>query len=243
MYASNVSIGPVRLAGFEVPNCVYFGGSQRMAIHRLAGGQRVLELLGPEDSDIWFSGVFTGPDADTRARTFDSLRTTGVTVQLTWQSFQYDVVLRVFRASYKNPWWISYTVGLIVVRNGDGTPVNLTSPASPIQADILAAIAALQGTAVDLSPLSTLTDIQSALVFGSEANLAAISRLTQAASAVAEQIRTIGNQFVTDTAAASANQQFLSDVVVQMSMAQSLASLSTAQGYISRALQSISGDT
>jgi len=96
----------------------------------LPGGQRVLELLGPEDN--------------TRARTFDSLRTTGVTVQLTWQSFQYDVVLRVFRASYKNPWWISYTVGLIVVRNGDGTPVNLTSPASPIQADILAAIAALQ---------------------------------------------------------------------------------------------------
>ena len=92
LYSSDVTIGPVRLAGFEVPNCVYFGGSQRMAIHRLAGGHRILELLGPEDSDIWFSGVFTGPDAETRARGFDSLRTAGVTVQLTWRSFQYDVI-------------------------------------------------------------------------------------------------------------------------------------------------------
>jgi hypothetical protein len=213
-----------------------------MAIHRLAGGQRILELLGPEDSDIWFSGVFTGPDAETRARTFDSLRTAGVTVQLTWQSFQYDVVLRVFRASYRSPWWISYTVGLIVVHNRGAASVNLASPASSIQADIRSAMNSLRGTTVDLSPLSTLTEIRSALVYGSESNLAAMRLLSQAAEAVAEQIGTIGKQLMMDTAATSANQQFLSTVAVQVDTAQSLASLATAQAYISRALQSICGD-
>lgn len=243
LYSSDVIVGPIRLAGFEIPNCVYFGGSQRMAIHRLAGGQRMLEPLGPEDSDIWFSGVFTGSDAETRARAFDSLRTAGVTVQLTWQSFQYDVILRTFRASYRNPWWISYTAGLIVVRNVGTAYANTTTPASEIQADILSAMTALQGTAIDLSSLSNLAVITGALVYGSETNLAVANLLTQAAKAVAEQIATVGDQLLIDTASVSDDQQSVSAVAVQLSMAHSLASLAAAQAYISRALQSIRGNT
>jgi len=102
---------------------------------------------------------------------------------------------------------------------------------------------ALQGTAIDLSSLSNLAVITGALVYGSETNLAVANLLTQAAKAVAEQIATVGDQLLIYTEIVSDDQQSVAAVAVQLSMAHSLASLAAAQAYISRALQSIRGNT
>ncbi len=37
-------LGPIVFADFEIPESINFGGTQRLAIHRLAGGGRVIEL-------------------------------------------------------------------------------------------------------------------------------------------------------------------------------------------------------
>ena len=56
-------LGPVAFQDFEVPCGVNFGGRQRLALHRLPGGSRVIDALGRDDAQISFSGIFSGSDA------------------------------------------------------------------------------------------------------------------------------------------------------------------------------------
>ena len=110
-------LGPVGFQAFEVPSSIGFGGSQRLAVHRLAGGGRVIDLLGPDNRDIRFAGTFSGTDATLRARTLDGLRTAGVPLPLTWDVFFYTVVIRQFEADYQNGWWIPYRLVCTVLRD------------------------------------------------------------------------------------------------------------------------------
>ena len=97
MTNSPIQIGPINLQDFEVPTSVRFGGRQRLAVHRLAGGHRIVEKLGPDDDEITFKGTFSGPNAKSRVRTFDDLRLSGAIVWLTWESFKRRVVVRRIR--------------------------------------------------------------------------------------------------------------------------------------------------
>ena len=45
---------------FELPSGINFGGRQRLALHRLPGGSRVIDALGRDDAQISFAGIFTG---------------------------------------------------------------------------------------------------------------------------------------------------------------------------------------
>ena len=139
-------------------------------MHRLAGGIRAVELLGPDESDIWFQGVFSGRDAESRTRALDTLRIAGDTVRLTWQSFQYDVIVRTFRARYSNPWWINYTVGLLVVgRLVASASPTVTQPKN-LRADLAAGIKLIPECSVDLTILLDRTVLNDALLPGTEAN-------------------------------------------------------------------------
>ena len=40
-------LGPIAFADFATPDCAPFGGRQQMAVHKLIGGQRVIDTLGP----------------------------------------------------------------------------------------------------------------------------------------------------------------------------------------------------
>src|SRR6476620_7719754 len=116
MQTSPIQIGDIDLQDFEVPPSIRFGGSHRVVIHRLSGGGRVLERLGPDDGDIYFSGTFSGLYAEARMRAMDSLRLTGEVVWLTWDAFRYQVVVRTFTANFHSPWWMSYHVSCVVVQ-------------------------------------------------------------------------------------------------------------------------------
>ena len=90
----SLTLGPVAFAGFELPSSITIGGHQRLAIHRLPGGLRIIDALGPDPADIAFSGIFTGPDAADRARLLDALRVAGAALPLAWDAFMYTVVRR-----------------------------------------------------------------------------------------------------------------------------------------------------
>ena len=51
---SAYSLGSVSFRSFEVPATINVGGAQRLAVHRLLGGIRVIDALGRDDSDISF---------------------------------------------------------------------------------------------------------------------------------------------------------------------------------------------
>ena len=95
-----VTIGGVDLSSLEVPASMPWGGDQRLAVHELVGGGRQVDVLGPTEADIEWSGYFTGASSVGRARRLDALRLAGNQVALTWADFSRQVVIKSFRADY-----------------------------------------------------------------------------------------------------------------------------------------------
>ena len=95
-------LGPIVFQDFEIPAGINFGGRQRLALHHLPGGFRIINALGRDDAQISFSGIFTGSDATLRARSLDELRVAGIALPLTWDVLFYTVLIAEFRADYCN---------------------------------------------------------------------------------------------------------------------------------------------
>lgn len=117
MSTTSLILGPILFQDFEVPERVNFGGGQRLAVHRLAGGARVVDTLGRDDAEISFTGIFSGPDASLRARAVDMLRALGTPQLLTWDVFAYTVVVREFHAEYRVANWILFRIVCTVLRD------------------------------------------------------------------------------------------------------------------------------
>ena len=112
-----LALGPVTFQDFEVPSGINFGGAQRLAVHRLPGGARIIDAMGRDDAQITFSGVFSGPNASWRARSLDELRSAGAVLPITWDAFFLSVIISDFQADYQNGWWIPYSITCIVLRD------------------------------------------------------------------------------------------------------------------------------
>jgi hypothetical protein len=146
---------------FEVPEEINFGGWQRIAVHRLAGGGRIIDALGPDEPEICFAGVFSGPNSVLRARSVDVLRRTGEPIPLIWDSFYYTVLVRQFGATYTSATWIPYSVSCAVVRD---EAAGLIEAAVDLTATVLGDVMNAAGSATLAGfDISGLLD-----VFGSE---------------------------------------------------------------------------
>lgn len=110
-----VTLGGVVFRDFEVPDAIAFGGKQRLALHQPVGGGQVIDVLGAEPDAISFTGTFSGPDAELRARTLDVARAAGAVLPLSWGGFAYRVMIASFSAVYRKSWWIPFTVELVPV--------------------------------------------------------------------------------------------------------------------------------
>lgn len=110
-------LGPVVFQDFEAAAGIRFGGEQRIIVHKLPGGTRVIDSLGRDDAEITLSGTFSGPDGTLRARMLDELRAEGSVLPLTWDVFFYSVVIRDFQADYRNSYWIPYRLACTVLRD------------------------------------------------------------------------------------------------------------------------------
>jgi hypothetical protein len=113
----SVLLGPVTLRGFEVPEQIVFGGGQRIAVHELIGGGRVIDTLGAAAEAIMFGGIFSGPDATLRIQSLDAARAAGLTLPLSWGDFSYSVIITELSASYQKSWWVPYRLRLAVVED------------------------------------------------------------------------------------------------------------------------------
>lgn len=113
----SVVLGPVTLRGFEVPEQIVFGGGQRVAVHELIGGGRVVDTLGAAAEEIVFAGVFSGPDAALRMQSLDAARAAGLVLPLSWGNFSYSVIITEFSSHYQKPWWVPYALRLVVVED------------------------------------------------------------------------------------------------------------------------------
>ena len=110
-----LSLGGVVFTGFEIPETINFGGDQRLTVHKLPGGARVIDSLGPDDADIRWAGRFRGAGSEQRGMLLDYMRRQGRKVLLAWGLHRYQVVIRQFEANYQNPFEIPYSITCTVV--------------------------------------------------------------------------------------------------------------------------------
>jgi hypothetical protein len=175
LQVSPIQIGPLSLRDFEIPQSIRFGGRHRLSVHSLAGGQRTIERLGPDDSEIQFKGVFSGPDAEIRARDFNDLRLSGEVVWLTWESFRRQVIVKSFLGDYHSPWWISYRVSCIVVRQDQVAASALATIMSMLSNDFSSASQVAIAPQIDLGSLQAVLSGRNVLVVDSNDQVRAIA--------------------------------------------------------------------
>ena len=219
----SLTLGPVAFAGFELPSSITIGGRQRLAIHRLPGGIRVIDALGPDPADIAFSGIFTGPDAADRARLLDALRVTGASLPLAWDAFLYTVIIENFEADYRSPWWIPYRLTCSVLQDEAAGAVSAAAQLAPaITSDLLTAGSFATAAAAAVSSPGATTS-------GTAAYVAAKSTL-------AATLTSLNNQVI----AAQPGLQS-GDISIASAAAGQLASLAAARAYAARAARNLAG--
>ena len=54
---TTINLGVFQFANHEIPERVSWGGSQRIAVHELVGGQRMLDAMGRSDRALTWSGL------------------------------------------------------------------------------------------------------------------------------------------------------------------------------------------
>lgn len=113
-------LGGFVFTDYAIPEHVSLGGEHSFVVQRLIGGERVVDAMGPDDSDIHWSGRFQGSDALSKAMAIDQLRISGVQVPLVIDS-QYRLVgVKKFEWQYERWYQIVYRISCLVVANFGG---------------------------------------------------------------------------------------------------------------------------
>lgn len=114
---------------YAPPNRMPFGGEQAMIVHKLPGGSRVIDTLGPDEADIGWEGFFLSPNAMFWCQRLDAMRGAGQVVTLTYAGMSRQVVVKTFRAHIRRyPNWVEYQICCTVYINPTLGPTAATQP-------------------------------------------------------------------------------------------------------------------
>jgi hypothetical protein len=137
-------LGSVVFTAFEIPERINFGGTQKMTVHTLPGGERVIDVMGREEDAPTWSGIFLGNGAMDRAKQIDVIRAAGNVQQLSWGTLSYSVVVKSFQPDYKFAYHIPYKIVCEVLRdNATPIPDNSVTPEQAVPNDVSTASSAV----------------------------------------------------------------------------------------------------
>ncbi len=230
-------LGPIAFRDFELPAGITFGGAQRLAIHRLPGGTRVIDALGRDDANLTFAGIFTGSDATLRARAVDELRSLGLPLPLTWDVFFYSVIIDSFQADYRNSNWIPYRISCSVIRDEASALIETTaSLATAALADVSTALASAAAANIDLSGTQSAITASGATISGTAAFITAQSSLAGAQTALGSSLvaseTLLSTASLTGTSTADAG---ITGMTQATNAAGLLSQITQARSYLGRA--------
>ena len=237
-----LTLGPVLFSGFEIPPYLSFGGAQRMAVHRLPGGARVIDAMGRDDAAISWSGIFTGGDANARALLLDSLRGAGLTLPLSWDIFFYSVVISEFSAEYQAGWWIPYRISCTVVQDevqlAEGLIATLTGQATN---DLASAASLAAGSGIDFAGAQTALAAPSATTLGTSSYLNAQNSVAALQASIAGGMGQAASGLASSAAPLAGTNPLaaVSALGGATSAAGTLAGLTAAQGYVGRTMTNL----
>ena len=141
-------LGDFEFKDFEVPEQIAIGGAQRLGVHKLIGGKRVIDALGRDDAPVCWSGIFLSENAQIRARRLDYMRAQGDVLTLTWDEMSYQVVICDLTIDYKRRYHLPYRISLVVLQ--DNTKPVPELPAPKAQAQSLIDTSVMKGITDDL---------------------------------------------------------------------------------------------
>ena len=111
-----LTLGGIVFTDFEIPEDIdNSGGKQMLAIHKLPGGGRVVDAMGPDSDPIRWSGRFRGSTAEERAGLLEYMGSTGQQILLTYSLRRYQVVIDSFEADFHQTYEIPYSIACTVV--------------------------------------------------------------------------------------------------------------------------------
>jgi hypothetical protein len=239
---TTVTLGLVTLEAFEIPATIAFGGKQRLAVHDLPGGGRVIDVLGGANSDITFAGIISGSDADTRAQLLDALRISGATIPLSWDEQYYLVIISEANFDYRKPWWIPYRLHCVVQSN-------LVYAAASTAISAAASITTSLASAASFLPaaLPTLTAAQTAMAqtrattYGTAAYSQGVTALTAAQSAVSGDVASTGASLPSLDLGFTGQDPAAAAIAMTNTTAAAgaLAALTAAKGYVGSGLSAL----
>jgi hypothetical protein len=220
-----LTLGGVAFGGFEVPGNMVFGGAQQLAVHRLIGGQRVIDAMGRDDAAVRWSGVFSGGNAGGRARILDAMRAAGNQLSLAWDAFSYAVIIERLSLDFRNPWWIPYEISCTVMMDlAQNVPPYAPRVADGVLDDLTSA-----GAFIDVSAAVSAMSVPDALTPGNGNYAAATIALSNVGTALSQGI-------------ASAQVGLgSSDLGAIVAASGQLAQLCTAQGFVGRSVANLLG--
>jgi hypothetical protein len=111
-----LSLGGVVFDSYSTPDIFSDGGRQVLIVHKLPGGARVIDELGPDPMEIVWRGQFFGQDAYATALLLDSMRKAGPVLPLVFAGQTRQVIIANFIYSLRRlPLWVEYVVTCTVV--------------------------------------------------------------------------------------------------------------------------------
>jgi len=149
-----VVLGDFAFSGFEVPEYIAIGGAQATTVHKLPGGERVVDLMGPDEGDLDWSGTLIDNDPESRAQVLDQMRIDGDPLPLTWGPFFYTVVIKSFKAESRYS-MLKYSISCLVLVNEAALP----PPSDP---DTQTAVTSDLNSAADAAPPSGAPSVAAA---------------------------------------------------------------------------------
>jgi hypothetical protein len=155
--AVTLTLGGIVFTDFEIPEHINSGGKQMLAVHKLPGGSRVVDVMGPDDDSIRWSGRFRGSNAQQRAGLLEYMYRAGQQILLTYSLRRYQVVIDSFEADFHQTYEIPYSIACTVVLDETAALIS-------------AAVGLVESLAADLVSAVGLSD-----VIGSSAINAAVT--------------------------------------------------------------------
>ena len=88
-----LTLGGYAFDSLSTPERMPFGGDHAMVVHKLPGGDRVIDMLGPDDDDLSWHGRIFGDGAIGTAMMLDGMRRAGIQLPLIFAGQSYMVVI------------------------------------------------------------------------------------------------------------------------------------------------------
>lgn len=148
MATDTLILGGIVFDDFSTPQRMMGGGNQAMVVHKLPGGSRAIDTLGPDEANIVWEGKFFSDDAYDTALALDAMRAAGDVVPLIWGGQFRSVIIDTFIYQVERmPFLVCYSISLTVYQNPQLGDLSLIAATGSLDAlvssDLIAAAAAV----------------------------------------------------------------------------------------------------